>query len=410
VLLGFVGFATDVGVLLHERRILQSAADSAALAAATVLNNGGTTAAAQLAGQNDAALYGFSASQVTINNPVTDDSNPAFNDSNHVEAIVTESKPVIFMALLGGNAVSVSARAVASDTVKSQGCIYVPNNGGLASPAVDMGGNSLITAAGCGVLINGNLDMGGSASMNAGSVSVSGSIIGNDPSQPYAQGTQPISDPFPQLASMPAPSNFNLSNHTCSPPTGSTMSCVYDYEGGNISGALQSNTIYVFDETAGVTVNGGLTGSGVTIYLVGNIPFDYDSNGTVTLTPPPAPAPPAGSPAGTLSTCKGATNLLCGVLIDAPTDGKTSGTYTCSHGKGNNAGNNGELYFDFGSSSTTLTGIVYAPYAQIFTQDQGASTTIDTDLVVGNVCSQSSTLTVNGDSATTLITQAGLVE
>ena len=34
-LLGFVGFATDVGVMLHERRIAQSVADGAAIGAAT---------------------------------------------------------------------------------------------------------------------------------------------------------------------------------------------------------------------------------------------------------------------------------------------------------------------------------------------------------------------------------------
>jgi len=187
---------------------------------------------------------------------------------------------------------------------------------------------------------------------------------------------------------------------------------VLNYKGGDLTGttALASNTMYVFDNNATntcgkpavacVTLGGTLTGSNVTLYLKNNIPLDFDKNGSATLSPP-----------GYGSSCAGSANPLCGILIDAPTDGSAGqGTYSCSHGKGNNDGNPGEMYFDFGSSTTVLNGIVYAPYMQVFVQDQGASTTLNANLVVGNLCSQAATLTVNSYSGPqSPLTKVGLV-
>jgi hypothetical protein len=68
------------------------------------------------------------------------------------------------------------------------------------------------------------------------------------------------------------------------------------------------------------------------------------------------------------------------------------------------------LYFDFGSSTTVVAGIVYAPYMQVFGQDKGASTTFATDLIVGNICMQSATFDVNGYSGNqSPLTRVGLV-
>ena len=98
------------------------------------------------------------------------------------------------------------------------------------------------------------------------------------------------------------------------------------------------------------------------------------------------------------------------MVIDAPLVGSGgAGTYTCKSGKGNNATNPGEIYFDSGSSTTTLNGIVYAPYMQLFVQNQGASTSLNTDLVIGNICAQSGNINVSGYSAgNSPITRVGL--
>jgi hypothetical protein len=182
------------------------------------------------------------------------------------------------------------------------------------------------------------------------------------------------------------------------------MSCVYNYNSGNLSGTLQSNTIYVFDSNVnggnGPSITGSVTGSNVTIYLANNIPFSFANNGSLNLTPP-----------GYGTSCVGSLNPLCGILFDAPTDGANGkGTYTCSHGKGNNYGNPAEMYFDFGSSTSDLEGVIYAPYMQLFVQDQGASTKLDNDVVIGNFCSQAATLSVNGyGSSYTPLARIGLI-
>ncbi|HEY2019163.1 MAG TPA: hypothetical protein VGH38_36905, partial [Bryobacteraceae bacterium] len=126
------------------------------------------------------------------------------------------------------------------------------------------------------------------------------------------------------------------------------------------------------------------------IYLAGSIPFQFSSNLSLNLAAP------------TSGTYKG-------ILIDAPTDVASSNA--CVHGKGNNNLVNGEIYFDFGSSTVSLNGAVYAPQAHLFLQDQGAAVTINSDLDIGTLCQQSADVTIagqtNGNSPTTRI---GLVE
>lgn len=441
LLIGFVGFAIDVGVLLHERRIVQTAADSAAIAAASesLLENTPSTVTSGMwyAASNDAALDGFTTIPSTTgtgNATSTATSSTGttltisiypnvsisdYNYAGYVQAVVTHSTPTVFMGAFGalfgfgtnqgGNSfgeTNVSASAIASSAIPSNGCIYVMNGGNYdPDNTVDMGGDSLIAAPHCGMSVNGSINMTGNSTIDVKFVAATGSISGKNASSTWASGVPPVTDPMLKLQQAAnQPSNFNLTNHTCDAPAGSGMGCLYDYNNGSLTGTLQSNTIYVFDSNVnkggGPTVSGTVTGSGITIYLAGNIPFDFSNNGSMNLTPP-----------GYGSSCAGSTNPFCGILIDAPTDGSNNGgTYTCSHGKGNNQGNPGELYFDFGSSTTDIEGIVYAPYAQLFTQDKGAGAIFNTDLVIGNICSQSSTINVNGYSPDySPLTRVGLV-
>ena len=71
VLLGFVGFAADVGVLLHTKRNVQTAADSAAIAGAAELGYTDLTygAAGQAAATQNGFTNGVNGAVVTINNP-----------------------------------------------------------------------------------------------------------------------------------------------------------------------------------------------------------------------------------------------------------------------------------------------------------------------------------------------------
>jgi hypothetical protein len=133
-----------------------------------------------------------------------------------------------------------------------------------------------------------------------------------------------------------------------------------------------------------------VTGSGVTIYLASSMAFS-PGNITMTLTPPQS-------------------GVYEGVVIDAPLD--VAADNTCVKGNGKNKGAVGELDLNFGSSSTTFQGIVYAPNAHLFLQDQGSGTTgVNADLVVGTLCGQSANISVSGYSGgNSPLTQVGLVE
>jgi len=428
LLMGFLAFATDVGVMLRQRRMAQTVADSAAIAAAFESLYEGTpgtvTTGMYDAALRDATLNGFvpgasngstnSTTGVTLNVTVTPNISVAgYNSAGNVQATVALNAFPIFMNFFGFKPLTVGASAIAANTLTADGCFYVNNGGGYANPAVKMGGSSVIFGQNCGVTINGNATLTGNADITAKFVAATGTItLGGSGSitASESQGTgAPTPDPLFKLQE--TANKPTVSGGTCTAPAGSGMSCRYNYQGGNLSGALPSNTLFVFDNNVTarcgngggnpcVEINGSLTGSGVTLYLMNNLPLDFDHNGAATLTPP-----------GYGSSCVGSANPLCGILIDAPTDGSASqGTYTCSSGLGNNAGNPGELYFDFGSSTTVINGIIYAPYMQVFVQDQGASTTINSSLVVGNVCSQAATLTVNAYSGPqSPLTKIGLV-
>ncbi|HEV2133523.1 MAG TPA: pilus assembly protein TadG-related protein [Terracidiphilus sp.] len=426
ILLGFVGFATDVGLLLRQRRIAQTVADSAAMAAAQESLSEGTpsslTTGMWTAAKHDAVMNGFtpgsssgtanSSSGVTLTINITPNVGiSGYNSAGYVQANVVLKTSTIFLATFGSiigkdySSMNVTATAIASNAIKSNGCMYIMDEGGYANPAVDMGGNSLIAAPNCGITINGNLTMGGSGSINAKYVAVSGSYTGGGGSN-WSEGVPPQNDPLSKLqnsSNQPTTNSLLGIINSCTAPTGSGMSCVYDYgcsgNSCNISNTtLTSNAIYYYDKP--VNIKGSVTGSNITFYLTNNASFVFTSNGSGTFTPP-----------GYGGSCIGSLNPYCGILIDAPTSGSNNGgTYSCSSGKGNNGNNPGELYFDFGSSTTVVEGIVYAPYMQIFGQDKGASTTFATDLVLGNICMQSSTFNVNGYTGNqSPITRVGLV-
>lgn len=414
VLLGFVGFATDVGILLRERRIVQTAADAAAIGASTESMYESTpssvTSGMWSAASRDASLNGFtpgssngaqnSSSGGTLTISITPNiSISGYNTAGFVQAVAVQNTPTMFMNLFGFHSTNVVATAIASDKISSNGCINVADLGGYdASDTVDMNGNSLIASPNCGMTVTGTVNESGSSSIDAKFLSKS---------------TTSYPDQFFYLQqdwSKPTLPSGTVPGGTCTAPDGnpqngytSTMSCLYDVNISStgtasactstvctIGGNLQNNTVYYYDKNVVIAQNASVSGQQDTIYLTGSAtvtdPYLDFMNGGINITPPDY---------GSSTTL----NPLSGVVFDAPTDGNNDlGTYTCSSGHGNNAANPGAVYFDFGSSNTTLYGVMYAPSMQLFVQDEGSSTTLYTDLTIGNICSQSATLTVNGFS------------
>jgi Flp pilus assembly protein TadG len=411
VLLGFLAFSTDVGVLLHTKRQMQAAADAAALAGATEAlaeGNPSTLSTGEYsAADNDAALNGFAggSSSGTANsstgttlrvNLSPNITVSTFNSAGYVQATISKPMPAMilgaFMGLFGNRSFSgftVSATAVASDIINSKGCFYVTDLTG-DEPSFDIStGNNTVTTTSCGIYINGNLDIGGSSSITAGSVLASGTITGGSAiTGTYASGVPPQPLPLAQLQqASDQPTNINTSTTpgTCTPPAGSGFSSSQCYVNATLTGAL-SPGLYVFTTTP--TFGSNVSGSDVVIYLDGSVPYN-DGNDVIGISGPTS-------------------GIFAGVVLDAPTDSPGSG-FGCPHGNGpNNVA--GVLHIGFGSSKTAYEGAVYAPYAHLFMQDQGAgTTTIKTDLVVGTICGQSADLEVSGISGDSPITQVGLV-
>jgi hypothetical protein len=129
VLLGFVGLALDVGLMMVYRTHEQRAADAAALAGAYVLLNEGFNVTAQTSAKTGpigayeyAAKNGYSgavnsctlpAGGVCVNIPPGPATAAAYRTDHFVEVIVTRQRPTIFMRILGIGDTRVAARAVA---------------------------------------------------------------------------------------------------------------------------------------------------------------------------------------------------------------------------------------------------------------------------------------------------------
>lgn len=438
-LLGFVGFATDVGLLLRGRRIAQTVADGAAIGAATESLYEGTPSTVSSgmwsAASQDAILNGFTPGSsngvkndttggtltlnIGTNIPIT-----KYQPAGYVQAVVTQNTPTMFMNLFGFHSMDVVATAIASDKIASNGCVNVADGGNNdPSDTVDLNGHSLISSPNCGVTIYGTESLSGSSTIDSKFTSVS--------------ATTPYPDQFAYLQysyNLPTLPSGTVAGGNCTAPNGnpqnsytSTMNCLYDVNISStgvatpcagpvctISGNLQDNTIYYYDQNVSIAQNAQVIGTHDTIYLQGStaVPAPYLDlmNGGINITPPGyGDASSTGNPC-TDSTSADYYNPLCGVVIDAPGDGTTGGTYTCSPGHGPNTGNAGSIYFDFGSSVTTIYGVTYAPAMQLFVQDQGSSTSLYTDLTIGNICAQSATVTVYGFSGPgSPATRVGLV-
>lgn len=343
MLMGFAGLAIDMGVMRHEKRLQQTAADAAALAGANNLSYGGVTAAGQAA----SAANGFSDTgttcstgcptsgnvgfiTVTINNPPA--SGPHAGDVKYVEALVNEIHPTYFMRVLGTNQQSVTARAVATNVAGSPiggtGCVDTLGAPTKKLSGVSTSGSVTVNAPTCGINDNGNFVANGGANLNitAGSIGVSGSVTQNGTGTitPTPVANVPaIGDPIQVTppcsgASCPASPSVQINNGGCvgGCPTGVTCSagqCTIqpgDYSDICISGSIVDFPAGLYVLTGSSTcntgtdfqVNGnsticnsnnadcsgmpGSTNGGVTFYMTGSGSVNVDGTTTAQLTAP----------------------------------------------------------------------------------------------------------------------------
>jgi hypothetical protein len=394
-ILGFVGFATDVGVLLHAKRNLQIAADAAALAGANEITIDATQiiAAAKAASAQNGYTDGVNSVTVTPSNGPAD--GPHAGDASYVEAIVTQTQPTFFMRLFNFSSMPVSARAVAFHGANNgSGCVHALNGG--AADTINLQGSFTVDAPGCQVLDNSSdpcgLDFTGAAGrLKAGSVTVAGGACGHETdSNPLPVTGPQVSDPlastyapipqasWPACGAAPSGNTWGTSGGKAYNPSGingggTTLFC-YSSGTSSINNAVTMNAgTYIFTGSLGLQGHGSLDGTaGVTIYLAapgGNMNMGGSGNSNLSLTAP-------------------STGPFANVAIyEEPLDTNPvnlEGTPITGIGAG--AG---------------LTGIIYLPNAMLELGGNSTTQVLTTDLIVNKLfVFGSATVNISDDSVT----------
>jgi hypothetical protein len=415
-LFGFVALATDVGLMLREKRLLQIAVDSAAIAGALELHFGtaDVTAAAKAASAQNGFTDGANGATVTVNPPPL--YGPHVGLPGYVEVIISQSQPTLFMKFFGVSSMTPTVRAVAQNGGSANGCVYVlsPN----APQALNLQGSFLLNTPNCGIVVDSTASdalnfTGNAGNVIAGSIGVVGGVSGSPKNtiNPVT-GIAPASDPL--VGVLPAPPD--PSKLTCSAPTktsssagsngtlsgnvvvpaGTTTMC---YSGTvNLTNATFPLGTYVF--TGDVNVSGTLTTAQPTVDPITKIVTNPLNGTTIDID------------SGTLSAATGTTwNLF------APQAAST--TYTNYNGIAlmQPKTNSNTMTLQKGDAFGTIDGIIYAPSAQLFLQDSGGDKSgginLITDLIVGTLFDKTASLSITSFSQTTPgspLTTVSLVE
>lgn len=374
LLLGFVAFAVDFGLMWRDKRILQTAADAGAVNGAAEIPGNDWVAGAKAATALNGVTDGSDGGTVTVNKP------PLYGayagNSNYVEVIVSQSERTTFLGLFGLPSVNVSARAVAYNT-PSQDCIITlgtsPTPPGATGAGIAASGSGSLNVPSCGITDNANgtgngdgaINLSGSASITAESVTTAGSVASTVESHITATnpstvttGISPISDPLSSTVSTPSNpggclANPNIGSNTTIGPTSDGTIC-YDsltISGGTVTlrpGLYYINGNLTVQGSSIVNCTGTCASSGVTFFIACN---------------------------GTCASNNGVMNVQGGNVqlnLTAPTTGPDKGLLFYQ------SPNDPETATFGGGSSGALNGILYFPDAGlVLTGGSGASFNID---------------------------------
>ncbi len=411
-MMGFMALAIDVGMLFHTRRNLQIVADAAAVGATEdYFYNGGTAATpaaalshAQLAGQAAATANGVTNGTdgtVAINCAPTSGPNMGTGGCNgYFEAIVNQTNPTRFLSVFGAlfgstgfAKMTVSARGVAGMPSNSNACIWIMNP--TASDTFHLQGSGTVTAPGCGVYVNSTSSSAakftGNPTYNGPSFAVVGGESGHTNNiNDYEGGVAPTSPPIPTNLTGPVPPSGCKITSALTSITTSNMASVSGSATNNVvcfSGAVTLNDgvnlpgaangiVYVFQN--GVTIPTGATvNMGTSTYNAGTNTYSNTSGAVMDLY------------GGTLNQGSGQSQLN----IYAP----TAGTYNSLAIMQPTSNPTSQLQVQFGSNNEDLDGIIFAPGAEVFLQDNGGGVTA-TGVIANTMFIKSSSLTIPGYS------------
>ena len=273
-LCALVGLAADTGYFFDCKRQMQTAADAAALAGAEQLRRGGNgqiVSAADDAAASNGFTNDVSGTSIAVHIPPS--SGYYTSDGSYVEAIISQTRPTLFMGILGLPSAKVSARAVAG-VQDSPNCIYAL---GQTGTGLGTNGSGSSLSAACGIVVNSSAASAlnaGAGAVFATSVAITGTYSGScstsDPSG-CRTAVPPLPDPLAQLAD-PQFSGCDFGEPTPVKVSGGVVSLnpgVYCNGISITSGASVTFQpgVYILNG-GGLSVNGNSTiqGSGVTFY------------------------------------------------------------------------------------------------------------------------------------------------
>lgn len=289
ILVGFVGFGTEVGLWMFEHQKMQAAADAAAYSAALAYSLGNTSgfqAEARGVARRHGFKHGAASTTVAVNQPPS--SGIHASTSGAVEVIVQEPEQRLFTALLTSSALAISARAVAAPINPTTVCVL-----GLdptAASTVDLSNNAKLPNPNCGVASNSSsasgLSLSNNASIDAPTTSHGGVSVSNNAhlnGNPNLTNAAPVPDPYAsvdpgtpppcttQNAVKPVPGNATFSpGHFCS---GINFS-------NNFTATFQPG-VYFIDGQFKVSNNSTVNGDGVTFVINGNYAIGDPSSGGI---------------------------------------------------------------------------------------------------------------------------------
>lgn len=380
VLLGFLALGIDVAMLFRARRNVQIAADAAAIGATMDYYYNGSVSAAQTVGKADSAANGITdgvkGATVTINCPPTSGPNTSAGGCNgFFEAKIKQPNGTAFMSLFNHSSVDVGARAVAGTPGGTTACVYILDP--TASSALELQGSFDMTAAKCGIVVNSNSSSaikftGAGGSLTAGSVSVVGGATGHteDSTPAVVTGAAAISDPLNEPG-----------------PTPTNGKCTSTSTATSLTGVIASPSGGVVCFTKAVSLNNVTLGTGWYVFENG-----VTTNGTIA----------TGAGGATIDVQNGGFNVNTGTVLNlvAPTtsiNGLSSGIALMEP-----TGNTSQIKIQKGNATGNLTGIIYAPSAELYLQDSGGDKNggiiLTTDLIVGTLFDKTANLTINSYS------------
>ncbi|HEY2445355.1 MAG TPA: TadG family pilus assembly protein [Rhizomicrobium sp.] len=361
---GMAGLVAEYGNGLFSRIEDQRYADVAAMAGAA--NYGISNSVSVMNGtvSRSATLNGLSSS-AAVASLVT---SPSGDGNQAVKVIVSTSVPLMLSRMLRPNStLSVQAVAYAEIKPSSTDCILALD--ATAAKAISVTGNGNVQAPHCDAVSDSNnsdsFDIGGSSQMTTACAIAVGGISGSAlvETSCAAPDAHAASTPDP-YSSVAAPTSGSGVCRTV-PQLPATLPAGYYCNGLSISGsATFSPGVYYVDGNFAIQGNGTVTGTGVTFYVT--------KKGTTYI-------------AGTST-----------VTLSAP----TSGTYAGILFFGDRTATNSNSNQIVGTSSSTLTGVLYFPTQQLTYSGNSGGPMTCTQLIADMITMTGSTTVSNSCSGT----------